>query len=112
MASQNHIHCWPAALYCSITATHNHILVVHAMEGLHTSLSKGGTVVAWKDFQTTLSLQQSSKSSRQCSVSLENEDLWDKFHSITNEMIVTRAGRYVRTCVYICVALLVGMIGL
>lgn len=29
-------------------------------------------------------------------VVLEDRELWDKFHGLTNEMIVTKSGRYVK----------------
>lgn len=71
------------------------------MEEFHTAISNGGSVVPWKDFQAAqdLSLQQDAlrhSSSSAVNISLDNEELWGKFHSITNEMIVTRAGRCVR----------------
>lgn len=32
---------------------------------------------------------------RECRVSLEERDLWNKFQELTNEMIVTKNGRFV-----------------
>lgn len=32
---------------------------------------------------------------RECRVSLEERELWSKFQELTNEMIVTKNGRYV-----------------
>lgn len=30
-----------------------------------------------------------------CKITLKNRELWQKFHDIGNEMIITKSGRYV-----------------
>lgn len=66
------------------------------MENLHSLLRTGSPTVSWRDLQAALALQtqlDGATHKRPCA-SLQNGELWKQFYRNTNEMIVTRVGRY------------------
>lgn len=70
------------------------------MEGLHRAVLKGEHCLSCADFQDAVkecSSTASQSASAEVKVTLENEELWREFCAITNEMIVTKAGRYGRS---------------
>ena len=60
------------------------------MEGEKTSLS---TSVLWSDSKMMENKNLKSDSGENIGVALQEPELWDKFHKLTNEMIVTKNGR-------------------
>ena len=97
--------------------------VVVSMEGLYKAIAAGDQSYPCKDFHAAISECKSAVENRtdadsldsatpnsgatvgdgisciveseEVKVTLENQDLWKQFNDITNEMIVTKAGRYV-----------------
>lgn len=66
------------------------------MESLHSLLQTGSPTVSWRDLRAALALQtqlDGATHKRPCA-SLQNGELWKQFYRNTNEMIVTRVGRY------------------
>lgn len=90
------------------------------MEGLCQVLAAGEQSLHCKDFHAALSqceamdvhsddvsgaaggfgngISCTGHNDQEITVTLENMELWKQFNEITNEMIVTKAGRYVHNC--------------
>jgi len=49
------------------------------------------------DVQLAAGRLKADPTERRLSVSLEDRSLWAQFHQLTNEMIVTKSGRYLST---------------
>ena len=60
---------------------------------LYSSLLVGNSVVPWAALRSAAADEHSAQRLPQPSVTVENSALWAQFHTITNEMIITKAGR-------------------
>ena len=64
------------------------------MEALQRSLLAGGSAISWAYLQAALrDMQAGNETTLPEKAVLQNCELWKQFHGITNEMIVTKAGR-------------------
>ena len=70
-------------------------LATHLSDSMATFISHGNGHVADDSKISSCSGQQMKKEQENnIRVTLHNKDMWDKFHAVGTEMIITKAGRY------------------
>lgn len=71
--------------------------VLHTNQTQHIlSAAEGGGVALATPHGRFIKTDACGAMERECRVSLEERDLWSKFQELTNEMIVTKNGRYIQ----------------